>query len=140
MASTLAKFSGTRSTSSTAIPNRSSTKTTSLSRLSESRTPVSSSDVVVRERQQGRVLDEFPADVVVDDRFQCSRLQCACAAPSLSPPTRAPGKPGPVDLAGGGPGQRLAELHHVRHHVARQPPTAVVEYFLTGEAARCHRG
>ena len=46
MASTLAKCSGTRSTSSTTIPNRSWTKSTSLSRLSESRTPVSSSDVV----------------------------------------------------------------------------------------------
>src|SRR5579859_349614 len=46
-----------------------------------------------------------------------------------------PGQPGAVDLPGGGPRQRLTELHHVRHHVARQPLTAVIEYLLTGEAA-----
>ena len=37
----------------------------------------------VRERQQGRVLDEFPADVVVDDGFQLSDLQCALRLPDV---------------------------------------------------------
>jgi hypothetical protein len=42
---TLAKFSGSRSASPKVVPNRSSRKTTSLSRLSESRMPLSSSGV-----------------------------------------------------------------------------------------------
>ena len=45
MAFTLAKFSGSRSASPIVISNRSSRKTTSLSRLSESRMPLSSSEV-----------------------------------------------------------------------------------------------
>ncbi len=70
MASTLSKFSGMRSTSSTddAEPL-----------LDENHEPEQAQRVKdarlkqrrrVTKRQQGRVLDEFPADVVVDDRFQ----------------------------------------------------------------------
>ena len=50
------------------------------------------------------------------------------------------GEAGPVDLAGRGSRQRLAELDDVRHHVARQPPPAVVQHVLAGEVAAAVRG
>jgi DNA-binding HxlR family transcriptional regulator len=45
-----------------------------------------------------------------------------------------PGEPGTVDLAGRGPGQRLTELHHVGHHVAGEPPPAVLQHVAAGQA------
>src|SRR5262252_7619920 len=50
------------------------------------------------------------------------------------------GEAGPVDLAGRSSRQVLAELDYVRHHVAWQPPAAVVQYVLAGEAGRAVPG
>src|SRR5271165_4543055 len=56
----------------------------------------------------------------VSDRFQL--------VPLLS-------EAGPVDLAGRGSRQSLPELDYLRHHVTRQPPSAVVQHLLAGEVA-----
>ena len=61
----------------TMMPNCSWTKTSSRSKLIESRMPVSSSGVAFPQRQEGPVPDDFPADVVVNDRFQLSNFPVA---------------------------------------------------------------
>jgi hypothetical protein len=45
------------------------------------------------------------------------------------------GEPGPVDVAGRSSRHLPQELDYVRHHVARQPPSAVVKHVLVGKLA-----
>src|SRR3984957_2870323 len=128
MASTVSKFSGTRSTSSTTMPNRSWMNTTSRSRLSESSTPVSSSDVVF---PSGSSAESWTSSLLMYSLMTASTSLPSSLVPALyvrALQTRT------IDLAGGGPRQRLAELHHVRHHVPRQPPAAVIQDLLAGQA------
>src|SRR5215467_5857980 len=47
---------------------------------------------------------------------------------------------GPVDLASRRSRQSLAQLDYLRHHVARQPLTAVIQHLLAGEVARAVGG
>src|SRR5215470_2899901 len=113
MASTVSKFSGMN--------------TTSRSRLSESRTPVSSSDVVF---PSGSSAESWTSSLLM-----YSLMTASTSLPSsfLALLNARASHARTVDLAGGGPWQRRAELHHVRHHVPRQPPAAVVEDLLAGQ-------